>query len=82
MKVSGFQRVQKCQFNLLSGPSDEWFAKFQARHPELTWKIPQSIDSTQITQATDYIVDNFFNKYGKNFIELLYVCHKNFIVFI
>ena len=64
MKASGLERVERCQFNLLRGPSDAWFDKFQERHFQLTWKIPQSIDSTRITQATDYIVDDFFNKYG------------------
>ena len=75
MKVSGFEQVQKCQVTLLRGPLDEWFAKFQARHPELTWKIPKSIESTRITQATDYIFDNFFSRYGTS--KILHECKKD-----
>ena len=64
VKAAGLSRLERCQFNLVRGPSDEWFDKFQERNPQLTWKIPQSIDGTRITQANDYIVDDFFNKYG------------------
>ena len=50
---------------LVPGPLDEWFDKFEEHHSQLTCKIPHSIDSTRITQATDHIVDDFFNTYSR-----------------
>ena len=53
-----------CKFNLDHGPSDRWFNKFEAKHKYLKWAVPQTIDSARVNQSTDYIIDDFFNKYG------------------
>ena len=53
-----------CKFNLDHGPSDRWFNKFEAKHNHLKWAVPQTIDSVRVNQSTDYIIDDFFNKYG------------------
>ena len=51
-------------FRLKKGPSDEWFMKLQSRHPELTWRVPQVIDTMRLSQTNEFVLDDFFNKYG------------------
>ena len=67
IKCSGPERVLTSRFNLSHGPSDDWFQKFLKRHPKLKWAVPQTITTQRQHQSTDYIVDDFFNKYGNTF---------------
>ena len=72
VKRSGMERIATCKFNLHKGPGNEWFSKFHARHPELKWTKPQSMDRSRIHQCTEYVIDDFFNKYGGyHFVHLL-----------
>ena len=59
------ERRDKCKLNSVTGPSDKWFRDFEQRHPELKWAVPQMLESNRARQSTRYIVDDFFNKYGK-----------------
>ena len=59
------QNRKYCLFKEEKGPSDKWFRAFEARHPELKWAIPQMIDRQRCSQSTQYVIDDFFNKYDK-----------------
>ena len=68
IKSSGPEREEKCMFNKNKGPSDEWFMKLQSRHPELAWRVPQVIDTVRLSQTNEFVLDDFFNKYGAYYI--------------
>ena len=46
------------------GPSDEWFRKFFARHPELSEKKPEKQDRSRTRMANQNVIDNFFKFFG------------------
>ena len=64
-------RRDYCLFNKQTGPSDKWFRAFEGRHPELKWGVPQMLDARRTTQSTQYIIDDFFNKYGNVMVVTL-----------
>ena len=70
IKLSGMDRCLTTRFNLERGPSDDWFKRFQSRHPDLKWAVPQTIDVRRTYQSTEYIIDDFFNKLGKLLQEI------------
>ena len=60
----GPEAILKCRFNLEKGPSDNWFRRFEERHQELKWTVPQTMDKWRIHQSDEMIIDRFFNLYG------------------
>ena len=73
IKCSGPDRVLTSRFNLSHGPSDDWFQKFLRRHSNLKWAVPQTITTQRQHQSSDYIIDDFFNKYGEPFIVIIHI---------
>ena len=67
IEQSGSDRKMKSKFKTDFGPSDDWFEHFKRHHPELKWSMPQQIEPQKSVQANEYVIDNFFNKYGKLF---------------
>ena len=63
-KRMGSDAILKCKFNLKIGPSDRWFQQFEARHRELKNVVPQTLDKCRINQASDWTMDEYFNKLG------------------
>lgn len=52
---------RKTLVNLQKGPSDNWWARFKARHPELTSRTPDSLDRARVLSATPEAIDRFFS---------------------
>ena len=77
IKRSGPHRAATCKFNLMKGPSDDWFTKFHIRHSHLKWAVPQGLDVARICQSNTYIIDHFFNTFGKYLVitNNMQFCH-------
>ncbi|ROL50899.1 hypothetical protein DPX16_3533 [Anabarilius grahami] len=69
IKESG--RSQSTTVNMEKGPSDVWWARFKARHPELTSRTADSLDRARVHGATPEAIEGFFKLY-----EALYVKHS------
>ena len=52
-------RGQKTLVNIQRGLSDNWWSRFKARHPELTTRIPDSLDRARVLVATPVAIDRF-----------------------
>ncbi|ROJ36676.1 hypothetical protein DPX16_0893 [Anabarilius grahami] len=61
-------RSQSTTVNMEKRPSDVWWARFEARHPELTSRTADSLD--RVHAATPKAIEGFFKLY-----EALYVKH-------
>ncbi len=69
IKESG--RTETTTVNLEKGPSDVWWSRFKARHPELASRTADSLDRARVHGATPEAIEGFFKLY-----EALYVKHK------
>ena len=59
---------QKTLVNLDKGPNDNWWARFKARHPELTTRTTDSLDRARVLAATPGAIEKNFRLY-ENIIE-------------
>ncbi|KAK9976532.1 hypothetical protein ABG768_021737 [Culter alburnus] len=69
IKESG--RSQSTTVNMEKGPSDVWWARFKARHPELSSRTADSLDRARVHGGTPEAIEGFFKLY-----EALYVRHR------
>ncbi len=69
IKESG--RTETTTVNLEKGPSDVWWSRFKARHPELASRTADSLDRARVHGATPEAIEGFFKLY-----EALCVKHK------
>ncbi|XDV31338.1 hypothetical protein PO909_034047 [Leuciscus waleckii] len=69
IKESG--RADSTTVNLEKGPSDVWWSRFKARHPELTSRTADSLDRARVHGATPEAIEGFFQLY-----EALYIRHS------
>ncbi|KAK9976581.1 hypothetical protein ABG768_021786 [Culter alburnus] len=69
IKESG--RSQSTTVNMEKGPRDVWWARFKARHPELSSRTADSLDRARVHGATPEAIEGFFKLY-----EALYVRHR------
>lgn len=66
IKESG--RSQTTTVNMEKGPSDVWWSRFKARHPELTSRTADSLDRARVHGGTPEAIEGFFRLY-----EALYI---------
>ncbi|KAL0152223.1 hypothetical protein M9458_051946 [Cirrhinus mrigala] len=64
-------RTETTTVNLEKGPSDVWWSRFKAHHPELTSRTADSLDRARVHGATPEAIEAFFKLY-----EALYVKHN------
>ncbi|ROL41877.1 Myb-like protein V [Anabarilius grahami] len=64
-------RSKSTTVNMEKGPSDVWWARFKARHPELTSRTADSLDRARVHCATLEAFEGFFK-----LNEALYVKHS------
>lgn len=57
-------------FNLEKGPSDDWFRKFLARHPELSERDSEFQDRARSRMANETTVNNYFQLLQDNLDKL------------
>lgn len=69
IKESG--RSETTTVNLEKGPSDVWWSRFKAWHPELALRTVDSLDRARVHGATPEAIEAFFKLY-----KALYVKHK------
>ncbi len=69
IKESG--RTETTTVNLEKGPSDVWWSRFKARHPELASRTADSLDRARVHGATPEAIEGFFKLY-----EALYTKHS------
>ncbi|RXN36557.1 tigger transposable element-derived 1 [Labeo rohita] len=64
-------RTKTTTVNLEKGPSDVWWSRFKARHPELASQTADSLDRARVHGATPEAFEAFFKLY-----EALYMKHN------
>ncbi|RXN19320.1 tigger transposable element-derived 1 [Labeo rohita] len=64
-------RTKPTTVNLEKGPSDVWWSRFKARHPELASQTADSLDRARVHGATPEAFEAFFKLY-----EALYMKHN------
>ncbi|XP_042578769.1 tigger transposable element-derived protein 6-like [Cyprinus carpio] len=69
IKESG--RSETTTVNLEKGPSDVWWSRFKARHPELASRTADSLDRARVHGATPEAIEAFFRLH-----EALYEKHN------
>lgn len=79
IKDSGWKTLT----NIEKGPSDNWWSRFIARHPELTTRTPDSLDRARVLAATPEAIEKFFclfgnimDKYSHDKPYLIWNCDK------